>query len=82
MKQHRLTDGQEQRNLDVVICCRSDGCQKIKNEMPDLICVTFTVTLHCVSLSKCHKAITIKYHTSLSNPCLALIVIKNIVKLT
>lgn len=36
------------------LSCRSDGRQKIKNEVPDWIYVTFTVTLHCFSLSKCH----------------------------
>lgn len=41
-------------DLNIIIHCRSDGSQKIKIEMPNLICVTFTVTLPCVSLSECH----------------------------
>lgn len=30
------------------------GDRKLKIEVPDWIYVTFTVTLHCFSLSKCH----------------------------
>lgn len=41
-------------DLNIIIHCRSDGSQKIKIEMPNLICVTFAVTLPCVSLSECH----------------------------
>lgn len=40
--------------INTGVHCRSDGSQSIKIEMPDLICVPFAVTLHCVSLSECH----------------------------
>lgn len=54
-------------DLNIAIHCRPYGSQKIKIEMPDLICVTFTVTLHCVSLSVCHnpsmETTTITFHT-------------------
>lgn len=62
IKQQWLTDGQEGGKLNIVIHGRSDGSQKIKIEMPDLICVTFTVTLHCVSLSECHICQYGSYH--------------------
>lgn len=48
--------------LNIVIHCRSDGSQKIKIEMADLICVPFTVTLRCVSLSVCHIPQYGSYH--------------------
>ena len=49
-------------DLNIIIHRRSDGSQKIKIEMPNLICVTFTVTLPCVSLSACHIPQYERYH--------------------